>query len=422
MQPVINFSTKDEVIDKIISAHITKTMFIFFILGITLNSVPIYQAIFFNDYLRLLHLINVPIFYVAYQLSKNKRTLFFSICLLLTILQLSYLAILYKNGLFQSITVIWGFVIPIIIFSLHRNLGVGVLIFNAILVFGLFISVRLGHLSQFNEPVLPLASETAHFIAMILFLYYTFQHFFKVTAAAKEARALALDAKDQLIQQKIRFLSNISHELRTPLNGIHGVLGLVKGKDEKEKVLLSHAKDAFSSLNKIINDILKIQEVNESQYLVKRDWHDIRSILTNIENKFSIVIDHGSLQFAVSVNTNVPTKLYLDIEKVNEVLNQIISNAIKYTPQGNVHIHAGIKHNLLKITVTDNGVGMNEEVLNRLFELFEQGDSSTTKTYQGMGLGMSIVQKIMNKMQGTIEVDSKVEKGTTVTLNIPVEL
>ena len=422
MQPVINFSTKDEVIDKIISAHITKTMFIFFILGITLNSVPIYQAIFFNDYLRLLHLINVPIFYVAYQLSKNKRTLFFSICLLLTILQLSYLAILYKNGLFQSITVIWGFVIPIIIFSLHRNLGVGVLIFNAILVFGLFISVRLGHLSQFNEPVLPLASETAHFIAMILFLYYTFQHFFKVTAAAKEARALALDEKNQLIQQKIRFLSNISHELRTPLNGIHGVLGLVKGKNEKEKVLLSHAKDAFSSLNKIINDILKIQEVNEAQYLVKRDWHDIRSILTNIENKFSIVIDHGSLQFAVSVNTNVPTKLYLDIEKVNEVLNQIISNAIKYTPQGNVHIHAGIKHNLLKITVTDNGVGMNEEVLNRLFELFEQGDSSTTKTYQGMGLGMSIVQKIMNKMQGTIEVDSKVEKGTTVTLNIPVEL
>jgi signal transduction histidine kinase len=342
--------------------------------------------------------------------------------LLLTILQLTYLAILYKNGLFQSITVIWGFVIPIIIFSLHRNLGLSLLIFNAILVFGLFISVRLGHLSQFNEPVLPLASETAHFIAMILFLYYTFQHFSKVTAAAKEAQTLALDEKNQLIQQKNRFLSNISHELRTPLNGIHGVLGLVEGKDEKEKVLLSHAKDAFSSLNKIINDILKIQEVNESQYLVKRDWHDIRSILTNIENKFSIVIDHGSLQFAVSVNTNVPTKLYLDIEKVNEVLNQIISNAIKYTPQGNVHIHAGIKHNLLKITVTDNGVGMNEEVLNRLFELFEQGDSSTTKTYQGMGLGMSIVQKIMKKMQGTIEVDSKVEKGTTVTLNIPVEM
>jgi signal transduction histidine kinase len=420
MQPVINFSTKD--IDKVISAHITKTMFIFFMLSIILNTVPIYQAIFFNDYFRLIFLINVPIFYVAYQLSKNKRTLFFSICLLLTILQLTYLAILYKNGLFQSITVIWGFVIPIIIFSLHRNLGLSLLIFNAILVFGLFISVRLGHLSQFNEPVLPLASETAHFIAMILFLYYTFQHISKVTAAAKEAQTLALDEKNQLIQQKNRFLSNISHELRTPLNGIHGVLGLVEGKDEKEKVLLSHAKDAFSSLNKIINDILKIQEVNEAQYLVKRDWHDIRSILTNIENKFNIIIDHGALQFAVSVNTNVPTKLYLDIEKVNEVLNQIISNAIKYTPQGNVHIHAGIKHNLLKITVTDNGVGMNEEVLNRLFELFEQGDSSTTKTYQGMGLGMSIVQKIMKKMQGTIEVDSKVEKGTTVTLNIPVEM
>jgi len=420
MQPVINFSTKD--IDKVISAHITKTMFIFFILSIILNTVPIYQAIFFNDYFRLIFLINVPIFYVVYQLSKNKRTLFFSICLLLTILQLTYLAILYKNGLFQSITVIWGFVIPIIIFSLHRNLGLSLLIFNAILVFGLFISVRLGHLSQFNEPVLPLASETAHFIAMILFLYYTFQHFSKVTAAAKEAQTLALDEKNQLIQQKNRFLSNISHELRTPLNGIHGVLGLVEGKDEKEKVLLSHAKDAFSYLNKIINDILKIQEVNEAQYLVKRDWHDIRSILTNIENKFNIIIDHGALQFAVSVNTNVPTKLYLDSEKVNEVLNQIISNAIKYTPQGNVHIHAGIKHNLLKITVTDNGIGMNEEVLNRLFELFEQGDSSTTKTYQGMGLGMSIVQKIMNKLHGTIEVDSKVEKGTTVTLNIPVEM
>ena len=422
MQPVLNFVAKDEAIDKAISTYITKTMFIFFMLSVILNTVPIYQAIFFNDYLRLLHLINIPFFYAAYQLSKNKRTLFSAIWMLLTILELTYFIVLYKNGLFQSFTTLWGFVIPIIIFSLHRKLGIGVLIFNAILVFGLFISVRLGHLSQFNEPVLPLASETVHFLAMVMFLFYTFQYFHDVTTASKQAQALALDEKNQLIQQKIRFLSNISHELRTPLNGIHGVLGLVKGKDEKEKVLLSHAKYAFSSLNKIINDILKIQEVNESQYLVKRDWHDIRSILTNIENKFSIVIDHGSLQFAVSVNTNVPTKLYLDIEKVNEVLNQIISNAIKYTPQGNVHIHAGIKHNLLKITVTDNGVGMNEEVLNRLFELFEQGDSSTTKTYQGMGLGMSIVQKIMNKMQGTIEVDSKVEKGTTVTLNIPVEL
>jgi signal transduction histidine kinase len=65
---------------------------------------------------------------------------------------------------------------------------------------------------------------------------------------------------------------------------------------------------------------------------------------------------------------------------------------------------------------------MNKEVLDNVFELFEQGDSSTTKTYQGIGLGMSIVQKIMNKLHGTIEVDSKVEKGTTVTLNIPVEM
>lgn len=243
-----------------------------------------------------------------------------------------------------------------------------------------------------------------------------------MTTASKQAQALALDAKDQLIQQKKRFLSNISHELRTPLNGIHGVLQLVEGKNEQERVLISHAKDASSSLNRIIYAILKIQEINDTQYLLNRDWHDIRSLLIDIEHKFNTVIDHGALQLTLSVDTNVPTKLYLDIDKVNEVLNQIISNAIKYTPQGNVHIHAGIKHNLLKITVTDNGIGMNKEVLDNVFELFEQGDSSTTKTYQGIGLGMSIVQKIMNKLHGTIEVDSKVEKGTTVTLNIPVEM
>ncbi|MGB1143559.1 MAG: sensor histidine kinase [Glaciecola sp.] len=422
MQPVLNFVAKDEAIDKAISTYITKTMFIFFMLSVILNTVPIYQAIFFNDYLRLLHLINIPFFYAAYQLSKNKRTLFSAIWMLLTFLELTYFIVLYKNGLFQSFTTLWGFVIPIIIFSLHRKLGIGVLIFNSLLVFGLFISVRLGHLSQFNEPVLPLASETVHFLAMVMFLFYTFQYFHDVTTASKQAQALALDAKDQLIQQKKRFLSNISHELRTPLNGIHGVLQLVEGKNEQERVLISHAKDASSSLNRIIYAILKIQEINDTQYLLNRDWHDIRSLLIDIEHKFNTVIDHGALQLALSVDTNVPTKLYLDIDKVNEVLNQIISNAIKYTPQGNVHIHAGCLHNILKITVTDTGIGMNKEVLDNVFELFEQGDSSTTKTYQGIGLGMSIVQKIMNKLHGTIEVDSKVEKGTTVTLNIPVEM
>lgn len=119
MEPILNFSTTGKDIDKVISAHITKTIFIFFILSILLNSVPVYQAIFFNDYFRLLHLIASPIFYVAYQLSKNKRTLFFSICLLLIMLQLTYLLMLYSNGLFQSITTLWGFVVPIIIFSLH---------------------------------------------------------------------------------------------------------------------------------------------------------------------------------------------------------------------------------------------------------------------------------------------------------------
>ena len=87
MQPVLNFVAKDEAIDKAISTYITKTMFIFFILSVILNTVPIYQAIFFNDYLRLLHLINIPFFYAAYQLSKNKRTLFSAIWMLLTMVR-----------------------------------------------------------------------------------------------------------------------------------------------------------------------------------------------------------------------------------------------------------------------------------------------------------------------------------------------
>ena len=257
---------------------------------------------------------------------------------------------------------------------------------------------------------------------MILFLFYTFQYFYKVGESIKQARAQALDEKERLIQQKNRFLSNISQELRTPLQSIHGVLQLVEGKDEKEKSIISFAKTASTALNRIINDILKVQEVHDSRYQLEPDWHDIHSILANIEHKFNTVIDHGSLQFSVSVNSNVPNKLYFDIDKVTEALNQVISNAIKYTPQGKVHVNAGIKHNILKVTVTDNGVGMGEETLVNLFEAFEQGDSSTTKTYQGLGLGMSIVQKIMNKMQGTIEIDSKIEKGTTVKLNIPVQM
>ena len=400
----------------------SKTIFIFFIVSVLLLLIPVYRVIYFDEFFRLLFVLAPITFYISYRFSLNAHSRFISLIIIVITLQLLIIRVLFLNGLFTSFSSMWCFVLPVVIFSLHRKLGLVMLIFNALFLFILYIFFRLGELSQFSVPVLTLTEETLHFIAMLFFLYYSLKHIRNITNASEIAQNRALAQKEKLVEQKNQFLSNISHELRTPLNGIHGVLELVKGKDERERVLLSHAKDASSSLNCIINDILKIQEVNEAQYLVKKDWHDIRSILTNIEDKFNTVIDHSTIRFNVSVNTNVPTKLYLDIEKVNEVLNQIISNAIKFTPQGKVHIHAGIKHNDLKITVTDNGIGMNEEILNHLFELFEQGDSSTTKNYQGMGLGMSIVQKIMKKLQGTIEVDSKPGKGSTFTLNIPVEM
>lgn len=128
MHPVTHYSD----LSKQISTYTTNTFFIFFILGFLLNLVTVYHAIYFNDFFRLVFLVATPLMFICYQLSKNRRTLFLAKCLLLTVLELAYLFMLYKNGLLQSVTLLWGVILPIIIFSLHRELGLGLLFFNSI--------------------------------------------------------------------------------------------------------------------------------------------------------------------------------------------------------------------------------------------------------------------------------------------------
>ncbi len=399
----------------------SKTIFIFFIISVLLSSIPVYRAFYFDEFSRLLFVLAPITFYLAYRFSLNAHKRFIALIIIVIVLQTLIIRILFTNGLFTSFTTMWCFVIPVVIFSLHRKLGIVMLILNALFFFILFIFFRLGELSQFNVPVLTLTEESIHFITMVFLLFYSFKHINNVTNASETAQNEALSQKEKLVEQKNQFLSNISHELRTPLNGIQGILGLVEGKNEKEAVLLNHAKSASTTLNNIINDILTIQEINDDQYSLNREWVDIRVICHDIESLYNFVIDHTLLKLTILYDSTLPNELYLDIDKVKEVLKHIINNAVKFTSQGTIRINVSHQNDLLIITVSDTGVGIDEDMLNSLFTPLKQGDSSATKQYQGMGLGLSIVKQIMNKMTGMIEVKSKVGKGTSVTLNIPAQ-
>lgn len=399
----------------------SKTIFIFFIASLILCSLPIYRVIYFDEFSRLVFVFAPITFYVAYRFSLNAHSRFISLIIIVITLQLLIIRVWFLNGLFTSFSSMWCFVLPVVIFSLHRKLGIVMLILNIFFFFILFIFFSLGELSQFSVPVLTLREEIIQFFAMLFFLFYSLKHINNMTNASEIAQNEALAQKEKLVEQKNQFLSNISHELRTPLNGIQGILGLVEGKNEKEAMLLNHAKSASTTLNTIINDILTIQEINDDRYSLNREWVDIRVTFDDIKSLYNSVIDHTLLKLTILYDSTLPNELYLDIDKVKEVLKHIINNAVKFTSQGTIRINVSHQNDLLIITVSDTGVGIDEDILNSLFTPFKQGDSSTTKQHQGMGLGLSIVKQIMNKMTGMLEVTSKVGKGTSVTLNIPAQ-
>lgn len=229
---------------------------------------------------------------------------------------------------------------------------------------------------------------------------------------------------------KEQFLANMSHEIRTPMNAIIGFTNLMIGQDNnfspEQKKYIKAIHDAGEHLMVIINDILDFSKIESGKMVIEKLDFSLPELIEKVINLFKQKADEKNIQLSCCIEENVPRHVTGDPVRLNQVLVNIISNAIKFTEQGYVRLHikvltvsdAGVT---IRISAEDTGIGIPQDKLNTIFESFTQASNDTTRKYGGTGLGLTIVKKIIELQNGAISVESKPGQGTIFNIDMPFE-
>lgn len=236
------------------------------------------------------------------------------------------------------------------------------------------------------------------------------------------------ERSEQLAMARDEFLSSMSHEIRTPLNGILGFTDLLLGNpslDAESKKQLDYIKISGDILLVIINDILDLAKIESGQITLYEKPFNLSKLTQLIYDTFSSKIQGKEIDFKISIDTKVPAILNGDSIRVSQILFNLISNAVKFTPvKGKIRLkikfdgeEAGF--NQIKVTVKDSGIGIPTEKIETIFEPFIQVSNDTARKYGGTGLGLTIIKKIINIMNGEIQVKSRLHHGAKFIVNLP---
>jgi len=236
----------------------------------------------------------------------------------------------------------------------------------------------------------------------------------------EHARQAAIEAN----RAKSTFLANMSHELRNPLNAIIGFTRIVKrkGKDalpEKQVENLDKVLVSAEHLLDLINTILDISKIEAGRVDVQLRTFEIEPLVDLCLTTSQPLVKEGQVTLSRDIQGPIPP-LCSDQDKVKQILLNLISNAAKFTHQGEIVVRAWAEDKLLCLAVEDTGIGISEEALETIFEEFQQADTSTSREYGGTGLGLSISRSLAQLLGGDIAVESEVGRGTTFTVSIPL--
>ena len=238
-------------------------------------------------------------------------------------------------------------------------------------------------------------------------------------------KALKVAKKEAENHAKSRetFLANMSHEIRTPMNAIAGFTEqLAHGKlNEEQQEQLGMVRKSTNHLLHVINEILDLTKLDSDKLELEKIGFRITDVVKEAVAFVTPMAEEKELQLHVVVSDKIPQILVGDPYRLRQILLNLLSNAIKFTNEGSVSVLASIEENQLRIEVKDTGIGISKAKLERVFEEFEQAETSTTRNYGGTGLGLSIVHRLVNLHQGKIEVQSEPQKGTRVIMEIPYE-
>ena len=247
---------------------------------------------------------------------------------------------------------------------------------------------------------------------------------------AENALLLAKEAAEAASQAKSEFLANMSHEIRTPINGVMGMLQLMEttSLDDEQRQYVHLATSSVNRLSRLLSDILDLSRVEAGRMEIRVAPFDMREVCESVTSLFALTARNKGLDLACRVDPALPGTLLGDETRLRQVLFNLTGNALKFTDTGRVRIDIEVlepeRNGTLRarFSVTDTGIGIATDRLGEIFEPFRQVENSFTRSYQGAGLGLAIVQRLVGLMDGSIDIESSPGQGTTVSVVLPFKV
>jgi len=242
-----------------------------------------------------------------------------------------------------------------------------------------------------------------------------------------------LEAKTKIIEEQIAFkeklLANVNHELRTPLNAIIGMSSLLEttSLSQDQKKYTNIIKRSGTNLITIINDFLTLTSIKQGEFKLNLRPFYIHDLLNDFDTTFSSRIKYKGIEFRISVDYKIPKILVGDETRIYQVLQNLLTNAIKFTQKGKVELNIFVKEDLeekklIAFSIKDTGIGIPKEKQESIFDSFTQAHTAGNRDYMGTGLGLNIVKTLTNKMKGEISLKSEENVGTEICVFLPLEV
>ena len=319
-----------------------------------------------------------------------------------------------------------SFIAPIIIAALYESRR----FYTAVSIFS-FVGMAPGLIAKLLDPDFGLSSVPETVLTVLIIASFSILGWFITRYLSERSTTLAeaIDEAEAANSSKSNFLANMSHEIRTPMNAIVGMTELILREHDISETVQENCfniQNSGRSLLSIINDILDFSKIESGKMELVEENFNIASTLNDVINMAVTRKGDKKLEIIVHADPEIPIGLIGDEIRIRQVIINLVTNAIKYTREGCVSIRVSqTKHDYginLSVSVSDTGIGITEQNLEKLFSSFQQVDTKKNRSVEGTGLGLAISKKLITKMGGFINVTSEYGKGSEFRFVIPLKV